>query len=247
MERFRCRRRSTRSVPSPARCATRCCCTLSSRRARCRSPGAPIQALRIGVPETRCSTSSILRWRAHSKPPLDRLSRAGARIERVELPELAEVARITAGGGFAPVEAWAWHRHHLATREQDYDPRVAQRIRRGASMSAADYIDLLHATSRLDRPHDAAAAAYDVMLSPTVPIVAPPIAALMRRRRELLPAQRLAAAQSIGGQPARRLRAVAALPSSGAGAGRADGLATRHGRRRGARCVAWRSRQRSSH
>jgi aspartyl-tRNA(Asn)/glutamyl-tRNA(Gln) amidotransferase subunit A len=141
--------------------------------------GRPIQALRIGVPETLMLDELDPAVSAAFEAALDRLSHAGARIERIELSELAEVARITAGGGFAPVEAWAWHRHHLETREHDYDPRVAQRIRRGAAMSAAEYIDLLHARADWISRMTARLRHHDVMLSPTVPIIAPPIAALI--------------------------------------------------------------------
>jgi aspartyl-tRNA(Asn)/glutamyl-tRNA(Gln) amidotransferase subunit A len=107
------------------------------------------------------------------------LRAAGAHIEEIALAELAEVASINASGGFSPAEAWAWHRHRLAAREADYDPRVAQRIRRGERMSAADYIDLLHARRDWTTRMDAALAGFDALLSPTVPLVAPPLAPLL--------------------------------------------------------------------
>ena len=69
----------------------------------------------------------------------------GATIETFELPLLGEIASINASGGFAAAESWAWHRKLLAERGGAYDPRVAMRIRRGAAMSAADYIELVAA------------------------------------------------------------------------------------------------------
>lgn len=108
-----------------------------------------------------------------------RLRRAGARIETIDLPLLGEVAGLNAGGGFAPAEAWAYHRHWLADREHEYDPRVARRIRRGETMSAADYIDLVAGrTVWIDRMK-AALVDIDVLLSPTVPITAPLLAPLL--------------------------------------------------------------------
>jgi len=104
---------------------------------------------------------------------------AGAQVDEIELAPLAEVARINATGGFSPAEAWAWHRTLLAEHEAEYDPRVALRIRRGAGMSAADYIDLLHARRRWIADMAAAMHGFDAMLSPTVPCVAPPIAPLL--------------------------------------------------------------------
>jgi aspartyl-tRNA(Asn)/glutamyl-tRNA(Gln) amidotransferase subunit A len=106
------------------------------------------------------------------------LSAAGARVEPLALPPLADLAPLTVHGGFAAAESWAWHRRHLAAHEADYDPRVALRIRRGAALSAADYLDLQAARRDwIGRMH-AALQGFDALLSPTVPLLAPPIAAL---------------------------------------------------------------------
>ncbi|MEO8081314.1 MAG: amidase [Caldimonas sp.] len=104
---------------------------------------------------------------------LGRLASAGVTLEEITLPELAEVAAINASGGFSAPESWAWHRRLLAEHGADYDPRVAARIRRGAAMSAADYIDLIAARRAWIRRMDAAMAGFDALLSPTVPMVAP--------------------------------------------------------------------------
>jgi aspartyl-tRNA(Asn)/glutamyl-tRNA(Gln) amidotransferase subunit A len=68
----------------------------------------------------------------------------------------------------------------LGEREAEYDPRVAVRIRRGAAMSAADYITLLGERKRWSAGvgKRLAEAGCDAFLMPTVPVVAPPIAAL---------------------------------------------------------------------
>jgi amidase/aspartyl-tRNA(Asn)/glutamyl-tRNA(Gln) amidotransferase subunit A len=107
------------------------------------------------------------------------LRAAGARIDEIPLPELGEVAAINATGGFSPAEAWAFHRARLATDEARYDPRVAARIRRGQSMSAADYIDLLNARRSWIARMERALEGFDAALSPTVPCVAPPLAPLV--------------------------------------------------------------------
>jgi Asp-tRNA(Asn)/Glu-tRNA(Gln) amidotransferase A subunit family amidase len=104
---------------------------------------------------------------------LTRLRKAGVVVEPIELPELAEMATLNAAGGFAAAESWAWHRHRLETHAERYDPRVAQRIRRGAAITAADYIDLLQARQQLIQRVRAATAAYDAMVAPTVPVIAP--------------------------------------------------------------------------
>lgn len=144
-----------------------------------RLPGRPLEAMRFGVPQTLMLDALEPAVARAFDAALDRLRQAGARVDPLPLPELAEVASINAGGGFSPAEAWAWHRHRLATRAADYDPRVAQRIRRGEAMSAADYIDLLAARRDWIARMGRTLAAYDAMLSPTVPLTAPPLAPLI--------------------------------------------------------------------
>lgn len=109
---------------------------------------------------------------------LGRLSAAGVQLEHVDLPELGELAGLNAQGGFSSAEAYAIHRHLLATRRELYDPRVASRIDRGANISAADYIDLGRARLDWIARMEARLARFDAVVCPTVPMVAPEIAPL---------------------------------------------------------------------
>ena len=113
----------------------------------------PLSAWRLAVPRTLMLDALDGTVAGAFDRTLQALRAAGARIEDIVLPELAEVAAITAGGGFSPPESWAWHRRRMAERGAGYDPRVALRIRRGESMSAADYIDLDPRQATLDRSH----------------------------------------------------------------------------------------------
>jgi aspartyl-tRNA(Asn)/glutamyl-tRNA(Gln) amidotransferase subunit A len=110
---------------------------------------------------------------------LKTLTEAGAHIEELALPEIEELPVINATGGLSAAESYAWHRRLLADHQAEYDPRVALRILRGASMSAADYIDLLAARREWIVRMEARLARYDAVLSPTVPIIAPPIASVL--------------------------------------------------------------------
>jgi len=139
----------------------------------------PLAGWRLALPRTLLLDGLDATVARALERTLQTLRAQGAQIEDIALPELAEVASINAGGGFAPPESWAWHRKRLAERGASYDPRVALRIRRGETMGAADYIDLLHARARwIGRMADAMRG-YDAMLSPTVPIVAPEVAPLV--------------------------------------------------------------------
>jgi aspartyl-tRNA(Asn)/glutamyl-tRNA(Gln) amidotransferase subunit A len=107
---------------------------------------------------------------------LNRLRAAGVVVEDIDLPELNELATLQATGGFSAAESYAWHRTLLKNHADQYDPRVALRIQRGASMAASDYIDLTHARADWVARMNAQLQRFDAVLSPTVPIIAPPIA-----------------------------------------------------------------------
>ena len=107
------------------------------------------------------------------------LRAAGAQVIEIPLAELSELANINASGGLSAAESYAWHRELIATKQALYDPRVALRILKGASMSAADYIDLLAARHNWMGRMNALLAGFDAVLSPTVPMVAPPLAGLI--------------------------------------------------------------------
>jgi Asp-tRNA(Asn)/Glu-tRNA(Gln) amidotransferase A subunit family amidase len=107
------------------------------------------------------------------------LRAAGAQVIEIPLAELSELANINASGGLSAAESYAWHRELIATKQALYDPRVALRILKGASMSAADYIDLLAARHNWMGRMNVLLAGFDAVLSPTVPMVAPPLAGLI--------------------------------------------------------------------
>ncbi|MBB3176131.1 amidase [Variovorax sp. Sphag1AA] len=106
------------------------------------------------------------------------LRNAGAQITEISLPALADLPAINATGGFSAAESYAWHRHLLERSGAGYDPRVAQRILKGASMKAHEYIDLCNARRDWIARMELSLAPFDAVLSPTVPITAPTIASV---------------------------------------------------------------------
>jgi amidase/aspartyl-tRNA(Asn)/glutamyl-tRNA(Gln) amidotransferase subunit A len=145
---------------------------------RVERPGRPLSATRLALPTTLMLDALERPVAAAFDRAVAALSSAGARIESIPLAPLGELGPLTAHGGLSAAESWAWHRHRLAEREADYDPRVALRIRRGAAMSAADYLDLQAARRDWIARMQAALRGFDALLSPTVPLLAPPVAAL---------------------------------------------------------------------
>ncbi|MBX9959049.1 MAG: amidase [Burkholderiaceae bacterium] len=110
---------------------------------------------------------------------LQTLRTAGARIRELPLPALHDLAGLQSNGGFAAAESYAWHRRLLAGGSAQYDPRVLTRIQRGATISAADYIDLQQARCNWITRVEHSLQGVDAVLSPTVPVVAPPLAEVL--------------------------------------------------------------------
>ena len=112
---------------------------------------------------------------------LQRLRDAGATLVEIPLNAVGELPAMLATGGFSPVEAYIWHRPLLARGPHihaAYDPRVLPRIERGSQMRAFEYAELVAARSTWIARMEAALHGFDAVLSPTVPIVAPPMAQL---------------------------------------------------------------------
>ncbi len=112
------------------------------------------------------------------------LRASGAQIQSIDLVEINELDRINATGGLSAIESFAWHRKLIATHQADYDPRVALRILRGASMTAIDYVELVAARADWIRRVAQLLQGFDAVLSPTVPMVAPPIASVLTNDAE---------------------------------------------------------------
>ena len=141
-------------------------------------PARSLRDARLAVPETLVLDGMDAPVAAVFERACARLQAAGARLQRIAVPEFAELGRLHAHGTLAGAEAWAWHRHLLAERSAEYDPRVGLRMQGGAQMGAADYIDLLAARRRWIAQVEARIAGLDALLMPTVPVVAPRIADL---------------------------------------------------------------------
>src|SRR5215216_6419272 len=101
----------------------------------------PVKGMRLGVPTTIALDDLDEEVAKAFERALETLSRRGALIERIEVPEFHDVGVMNSKGGFAAAESYAWHRYLIASKGDVYDPWVAMRIMRGESLSAADYVD----------------------------------------------------------------------------------------------------------
>ena len=138
----------------------------------------PIKGMRLAVPTTVALDELEEAVARTFERALETLSRQGALIERIAVPEFLDVGVMNTKGGFAAAESYAWHRYLIASRGNVYDPRVAMRIRRGEAISAADYIDLLEMRKSLIARSTVRLAPYDALVLPTTANTPPRIADL---------------------------------------------------------------------
>jgi aspartyl-tRNA(Asn)/glutamyl-tRNA(Gln) amidotransferase subunit A len=138
----------------------------------------PIKGMRLAVPTTVVLDELEDDVARTFERALETLSRQGALIERIEVPEFLDIGVMNTKGGFAAAESYAWHRYLIVSHGDVYDPRVCMRIVRGESISAADYIDLLDSRRSLIARTEVRIAPYDALVLPTTAITPPRIADL---------------------------------------------------------------------
>jgi aspartyl-tRNA(Asn)/glutamyl-tRNA(Gln) amidotransferase subunit A len=157
------------------------CCAIADAVMAGEEPAAPepvpAEAMRLAVPQSFVFDDLTPDVASAFAAACTALSRAGARVVDLKLPEFDKVPAANAAGGFAPIEAYAWHKKLIERRGREYDQRVRARIERAAGMSAVDYIELCAARRDLIARVAARTAGFDALLMPTVTMSAPPIAA----------------------------------------------------------------------
>ena len=108
--------------------STQCCATLDAVLADEPLPTITprsIKGMRLAVPMTVALDDLDDPVAKTFERALATLSRAGALIEHIEVPEFLDVGLINAKGGFAAAESYAWHRYLLTSKGDVYDPRVS--------------------------------------------------------------------------------------------------------------------------
>lgn len=139
---------------------------------------APLSAYRLAVPQTTFLDGLQPAVAQAFGRSLQTLRDAGAELVEIPLAAVQDLGAIQSTGGFAAAESYAWHRNLLRDKGAGYDPRVRSRIARGADMKAHEYIDLLQARQQWIARVEQALQGFDAALSPTVPLLAPPMASV---------------------------------------------------------------------
>lgn len=140
-------------------------------------PEYTVTQLRLGIPSAYVFDDVDAATAKAFEAAVSRLSAAGAKVEHVDASALLDIPQINHKGGFSAREAYLYHRAWIAEHGAEYDPRVVSRIVKGESQSDEDERILLRERQRLI----AAVShfdAFDALILPTTPLVAPTIAEL---------------------------------------------------------------------
>jgi aspartyl-tRNA(Asn)/glutamyl-tRNA(Gln) amidotransferase subunit A len=142
------------------------------------APREDLEGVRLAVPGKLLSADTDSPVAAAIGRALSSLSKAGAILAELPLPEIVEVPTVGAGVVIVGSEAYAWHRRNIAAHGSLYDPRVRVRLERGAAYSAWEYLDALRCRTAAIEAASHALHGFDGWLMPTVPVIAPRIADL---------------------------------------------------------------------
>jgi aspartyl-tRNA(Asn)/glutamyl-tRNA(Gln) amidotransferase subunit A len=141
------------------------------------------RGLRLAVPEGELLEDLDAEVAAAFERAIARLAHAGVSIRRVRSAAIAGALAAGVQGTIACAEAWALHRPQFDSRARRYDRRVAVRVRAGAMVSGAEYVEACRLRAALCGAWREECDRCDAMLAPTVACVPPPLAPLERDDR----------------------------------------------------------------
>jgi aspartyl-tRNA(Asn)/glutamyl-tRNA(Gln) amidotransferase subunit A len=133
--------------------------------------GASLAGKRLAVLETVALDDLRDRPALGFEDAIARLSRAGAQIERIMVPEVAEAMGLAAL--LFTAEAWGTWRTTIEAGPEKMFPRILERFRSGAQFTASDAVAGWRRLDEIRKIWADRAAAFDAVLLPTSPILPP--------------------------------------------------------------------------
>lgn len=139
--------------------------------------GASLAGTRFAVLETMALDDVRDRPAKGFDDAMTRLTRAGARIERITAPEVAEAMSLAAL--LFTAEAYATWRDTIEKAPEKMFSRILERFRSGAAFTAVEYVSGWRRLNGLRRVWADRTAGFDAVLLPTSPILPPDAHRLM--------------------------------------------------------------------
>jgi len=140
------------------------------------------KSLRVGVPRAYFYDDLDAEVAAAMEHAL-----AGIKTLVAEVKEIA--LNVPTDRTLQSAESYAYHAEHVAKSPEMYQPETLRRIRSGANVSAADYMQRRREMDEARRSIREAFADVDVLVTPTMPMPAPTISALRKDPDALRPAE----------------------------------------------------------
>ena len=138
--------------------------------------GLPVERLRFAVPTNFMFDDIEKKVADDFERAIDRISRAGAHVERFHVGAFDLMPDMLAKGGFSGPEAAFWHGPLIEKHRDLYDHRILARILSGGEQLASDYVRLIGQRRNYMETYARQLDGFDALLCPAVPIIAPPIA-----------------------------------------------------------------------
>jgi len=132
-----------------------------------------VKGLRIGVLRPFFIESAAAAQQDALAEALRALEGLGASLQEVELESVGLAA--ASSTAVVAVEAYAYHEQWIAKRAAEYGPDVRERLRLGAFVSGADYVNGQRARTVIRDGVDHLLSRLDVLVAPTTPIAAVPV------------------------------------------------------------------------
>jgi aspartyl-tRNA(Asn)/glutamyl-tRNA(Gln) amidotransferase subunit A len=136
----------------------------------------PARGLRLLLPRSAALEDLDREVAGAFESALARLRSAGAQLIEQPVPAFDRQNEYFKAGGIAGAEVIHVHKPYIH-RVSEYDPRIGKRIAMGTGINGAEYVELLHLRMQFMHEVQALAAPYDAIVMPSVPCIAPPIAA----------------------------------------------------------------------
>lgn len=133
--------------------------------------GAALSGARLAVLETVALDDLRDRPAKGFDDACQRLARAGARVERIAAPEVAEAMGLA--GILFTAEAYGIWREAIEAAPEKMFPRILERFRTGAQVAAMDYVSGWRRLEVLRQVWADRVKGYDAVILPTSPILPP--------------------------------------------------------------------------
>ena len=134
-----------------------------------------LKDLRVGVPENFFFDRIDPAVGKAVKRAVKRMEEAGAQVVTVKLPDIGAIN--TAGRVIVMAEAAAWLEPYHLKRRSEISPEVLALLDQGRMVSGTQYVNAQRARSVLNREFAQVWKKAGVLLTPTIPMAAPPIGA----------------------------------------------------------------------